>query len=39
MGNLWYASFEKGIYPRFSFIVAYGDRGHQAFQQKAAVWI
>jgi hypothetical protein len=27
-GNLWYALFEKGIYPRFSFIAAYGDRGH-----------
>ena len=38
-GNLWYALFEKGIYPRFSFIAAYGDRGHSAFQQKAAVWI
>jgi len=39
MGNLCYPLFEKGIYPLFSFIVAYGDRGHQAFQQEAAIWI
>jgi hypothetical protein len=28
MGDLWCVLFKKVIYPRFSFIVAYGDRGH-----------